>query len=319
MYATEKRRNELLTCNPSATIEQEKLDRFWNGVLERNERKPLEVRREPVQTLFKSVRAERLTYLGYDGTPIHCWLLIPLHETAEKKPCIVTFPGYTGDKGRPEGYAGWLLLGYAVLAVDARGQGGETGSLLTEAAGSVKGWVSRGITDIENSYYFAITMDVVRAVDAAADQLEIDASRIATVGASQGGGLSLLAAALNPKVSAVVADIPNMCHMDHGVLHSTSSLTEIAAYIKRYPDRLAAVMETIAHFDMLNLADRITVPVLMSVGWKDTVCLPETVYAVYNRIRSKKQINDFPYSGHEVSEYQRTKAYEFLQETFDRV
>ncbi|MOA14800.1 Cephalosporin-C deacetylase [compost metagenome] len=203
-----------------------------------------------------------------------------------------------------------------MLAVDARGQGGETGSLLTEATGSAKGWVSQGITDKEHSYYMAITMDAVRAVDAAAEQPEIDASRIATFGASQGGGLSLLAAALNPKVSAVVADIPNMCYLDYGVLHSTGSLTEIAAYIKRYPDLLEPVLETLSYFDMMNLAERITAPVLMSVGWKDTVCLPETVYAAYNRIRSQKQINDYPFSGHEVGEHQMMKAPHFLRDIF---
>ncbi|WP_397327410.1 acetylxylan esterase [Paenibacillus arenilitoris] len=321
MYATDRRRNELLACNPPATIDKDKLDLFWSGALEKHGRKPLDVRREPAATPFKSVRAERLTFAGHDDTPIRCWLLIPdfFGEDGGQKPCVVTFPGYTGDRGNPERYAGWLLQGFAVLAVDARGQGGETGSLLTESSGSVKGWVSRGITDIENSYYLAITMDAVRAVDAAARQPEIDASRIATVGASQGGGLSLLAAALNPKVGAVVADIPNMCHMDHGVLHSGSSLSEIAAYVKRYPDRLNAVMETIAHFDLLNLAERIEAPVLMSVGWKDTVCLPETVYAVYNRIRSGKRINDYPYSGHEVSEFQTSQAYAFLREAFGLV
>ena len=67
--------------------------------------------------------------------------MVPADKQSNKGlPCIVTFPGYTGDKGYPENYAAWLLLGYAVLAVDVRGQGGETGNQMPEAAGSAKGW-----------------------------------------------------------------------------------------------------------------------------------------------------------------------------------
>ncbi len=318
MNALDRRKNDLLAYNPSTTIEAEMLDRYWGEVLEQYSAKPLEVKREQVETMFPTVRAERLTYCGYDDTPIHCWLLLPQREQQrDPLPCIVTYPGYTLDKGQPERHAAWLQLGYAVLAVDVRGQGGETGSLLTQASGSVKGWVTQGITDIGSSYYLAVTMDAVRAVDAAAGQPEIDASRIAAVGGSQGGGLALLAAALNTKVSAVVADIPNMCNLDYGMLHSTGSLTELAAYVKRYPDQLNAVLDTLAYFDLLNLAERIAAPVLMSVGWKDTVCLPETVYAVFNRIRARKKINDYPFSGHEISEYQKSKAYEFIQTEFN--
>lgn len=108
-----------------------------------------------------------------------------------------------------------------------------------------------------------------------------------------------------------------MCHMDYGILHSTGSLTEVAQYIKRYPERLNLVMTTLAYFDLLNLAERIKAPVLMSVGWKDTVCIPETVYAVFNRIRSHKQMNDFPFSGHEVSEYQNREAIIFIKEALN--
>src|SRR5262249_3011595 len=150
----------------------------------------------------------------------------------------------------------------------------------------------------------------------AAAQPEVDLTKLATVGGSQGGGLALISAALNPKVTVIVADIPNLCHMDFGVLNSGSSLTEIAQHLKRFPEQTEAVLHTLAHYDMLNLAPRINVPVLMSVGWKDGVCLPETIYAVYNRITSEKLIYDYPFSGHEVSESHNRETIAFLQKYF---
>ncbi|WP_138752667.1 acetylxylan esterase [Paenibacillus sinopodophylli] len=317
MHAIEKRKSDLLAYYPPVTMDTAKLGHYWDKVLESYADKPLGIVKEMLDTPLPTVRTERLTYKGSDETPIHGLYIVPEQGLREEQlPCVVIYQGYTGDKGLPERYAAWLLLGYAVFAVDARGQGGETGNLLTTDEGAIKGWVTQGIDNIEQSYYRAITMDAVRAVDAAALQPEVDASRIAVVGGSQAGGLALLAAALNSKVSAVVADIPNMCHMDYGIMHSTGSLTEVAQYVKRYPDRLENVLHTMAHFDMLNLAERIQAPVLMSVGWKDTVCLPETVYAVFNRINSKKELNDYPFSGHEVGEYQNRAAFLFLKSIF---
>ncbi|OMF38684.1 acetylesterase [Paenibacillus sp. FSL H8-0548] len=318
MNAIDRRKNDLLAYNPQATIGADELDNYWENTLSGYAERPLAITRETVATPFPAIIAERLSYKGSDDTLIHGLYILPQQRIAgEKLPCVVIYQGYTGDKGLPERYASWLLLGYAVFAVDARGQSGETGNLLTSEEGQVKGWVTQGISHVEQSYYHAITMDAVRAVDVASLQPEVDASRIAVVGGSQGGGLALLAASLNSKVSAVVADIPNMCHMDYGILHSTGSLTEVAQYIKRYPERLNLVMTTLAYFDLLNLAERIKAPVLMSVGWKDTVCIPETVYAVFNRIRSHKQMNDFPFSGHEVSEYQNREAIIFIKEALN--
>ncbi|MDD9267304.1 acetylxylan esterase [Paenibacillus sp. GCM10023248] len=318
MNVITKRKKELEQYMPAATLERDYIDAFWSGMLELSARQPLAVHRERTDSLFPAVRMDKLTYSGHDGTPIHTWFLVPENrQEGSKPPCIITFPGYTGDKGLPERYAVWLLLGYAVLAVDARGQTGETGNYLQDETGAAKGWVSRNLLNKERSYYMALALDVVRAVEAAALQPEIDPGRIAAVGTSQGGGMALLAGALCPNVKAVVANIPNLCHLDYGVLHSTGSLTEVAQYVKRHPDDLDAALDALAHFDIINLAHRIEAPVLMSVGWKDTVCMPETVYAAYNRLTCAKRIYDYPFSGHETGEEHQRKVIRFLQEIFE--
>ncbi|MBP3965974.1 acetylxylan esterase [Paenibacillus sp. DLE-14] len=307
-----------MNCSAELTMDPDQLQAFWDRVLRKYDDIPLELRRERADSPFPGITVDKITYKGFDDTPIHGWFIVPqaAASAGTKLPCIVTFPGYTDDRGYPERYASWLLLGYAVFAVDVRGQGGETGNYMPEQAGSVKGWVSGNLLEPEGSYYHALTLDVVRAIDAAAAQPEVDPDRLASVGGSQGGGLALISAALNPKVTAIIADIPNMCNMDHGVLHSSSSLSEVAQHLKRYPDQLEPVLRTLAHYDMLNLASRIKVPVLMSVGWKDGVCLPETIYAVYNRITSEKAIFDYPFSGHEIGEYHNRERILFLQKQF---
>lgn len=49
--------------------------------------------------------------------------------------------------------------------------------------------------------------------------------RIAVVGGTKAEGLVLITAALSDKLALTIASIPNMCHMDQGMLTSTCSLT----------------------------------------------------------------------------------------------
>ena len=168
-----------------------------------------------------------------------------------------------------------------------------------------------------NSITKPLRMNAIRAVDVALQLPAVNSNKIAVFGISQGGGLALLAGALHSSVAAIIADIPNMCHMDYGIMHSTGSLTEIAQYVKRYPDQLGDVLEALAYFDMLNLASRIHAPVLMSVGWKEkNTSVPETIYSVYNRLNTDKRIYDYPFNGHEVGEFHNRERIQFLSSLF---
>lgn len=318
MNMIETRRQELENCRPEPTLDAETVNRFWDEILAEYEHKPLQLSVVPEATPYAGMQVSKVSFKGFDETGINAWYITPLtkEQTAETLPCVVTFPGYSGDRGYPERYASWVLLGYAVLAVDVRGQLGETGNLLHQETGMTRGWITQGILEKENSYYMAVAMDAIRAVDVAAQLPGVDPARIGITGGSQGGGLALLAGALNRRVAAIAADIPNLCRLDYGVLNSTSSLTEVADYVKRYPEHLERVLHNLAYFDIMNLAHRFTAPILMSVGWKDTVCLPETIYAAYNRIVSSKQMLDYPFSGHEVGEYHLREKVMFFQKHF---
>lgn len=305
----------------------EDLHEFWERALDQARRKPLNETVEETETPLAHAKVYKVTFEGYDDTPIHAWYIVPTFalgqsegsgEKAEesdfgKVPCIVHFHGYTGGKGYPEAYAPWLLTGSAVLAVDVRGQAGETGNRLDQSYGMIKGWVTQGILDKERSYYQAIAIDAFKACELAGKLPYADPSNVIVMGGSQGGGLALVAAALSDIPSICVAMIPNMCHMDFGILNSTSSLAEIAAFLQQYPQHTDAVMDTIRYFDMMNLADRIDIPTMVTAGGKDSVCMPETIFAVYNQLTSKKEIHVYPFMGHEVEGDQIRKAMHFIQ------
>ncbi|PYI53909.1 acetylxylan esterase [Paenibacillus flagellatus] len=312
MNAIQNRLAVLESYRPELTARSD-LDTFWNETLRQFASKPLNDTKTLTEPLFPGMDVYDVRYEGFDDTPIAGWFLVPALERGRKVPCIVTFHGYTGGRGYPERYAQWVLMGYAVLALDVRGQRGDTGNRLASPHGMAKGWISQGIMDKYNCYYRAVAIDAVKAVEWASRQDEVDGSRIVVEGSSQGGGLALLAAALSDKPALAVANVPNMCHMDFGVLNSTGSLTELAAFVNEFPDRLDAVLDTLSYFDIMNLAERIRIPVIVSVGLKDTVCMPETVYAAYNRLTCEKEIHAYPFMGHEHIGYHNRKTIEFVK------
>lgn len=314
MNAITRRREELLMYMPPLTQGKDELEAYWRPHLQAVSQRPLNGKRKRVEEeFFPGTEVCRISYEGYDDTPLYGWFMVPPVRSADKLPCIIVYPGYTADCGHPEKHASWLLQGYCVLAVDVRGQGGETGNRLQAECGQSKGWMTQGIAGRGTPYYLAVLIDALRAIEFAAEQPEVDNRRIVVAGTSQGGGLALGAAALGGMtkeaavgvspavpVRAVLADIPNLCHLDYAIMHSTGSLTEAAGYLNRYPERLQDVLCNLARFDVMNMAAYIKAPVLISVGWKDSVCPPETVYAAYNRIHAVKAIRDYPFAGHDV-------------------
>ncbi|MFD0715971.1 acetylxylan esterase [Paenibacillus sp. GCM10027626] len=314
-HAVSRRIAELEQFMPPLTAKDD-FSAFWKTALQQAASRPLQAMRKPQPSPMPYVDVFKVEYNGYDDTPIAGWFIVPRFAKQEKLPCLVHFHGYTGSKGYPEQYAQFALMGMAVFAVDIRGQGGETGNLLPQQFGMTAGWMTQGILDKDNCYYKAITIDAMKALDWAAAQAEVDPERIVAYGGSQGGGLVLVTAALSDKPAIAIADIPNMCHMDYGILNSTGSVTEAARFLERFPDQLEAVLDTLSYFDVMNLADRIQIPLLVSCCLKDTISMPEMIFAAYNRITSPKEIQVYPFTGHAVVGYQNRRALEFITRHF---
>ncbi|MBS2968214.1 acetylxylan esterase [Metabacillus sp. KIGAM252] len=321
MNALETQIEQLLAYSAAPTISPEKLSDFWKKNLTKFNGIPVDVRFSKTADLFPSVDIYSAVFYGSDDTPLHAQLLIPRFAKDEQLPCAIVYHGYGDSKGFPEKHAALLLMGVAVFAVDVRGQGGETGNHLTSTYGMASGWITQGILDPENSYFQAIVLDAVRAVDAAASHPRVDGSRLFTAGLSQGGGLALMTAALcGEKLKFTSAAFPGMCHMDLGIMKSTGSLSEAAFFVRKHPEHLSKVLYTLSLFDVLNHARAIKVPVHIQVGLKDPVCIPETIIAVYNRIPSRKKLAVHPFTAHEMTEHLQRRMLEYVRdELFEEI
>jgi len=59
------------------------------------------------------------------------------------------------------------------------------------------------------------------------------------------------------------------------------------------------VHRTLQFFDGVTFASRATAPALFSAALRDTVCPPSTVYGAYHEYGGEKEIEVWPYNGHE--------------------
>lgn len=273
---------------------------FWEDAVTRCRTAPLNSFGGPVAYPVPGMEVRDLTFEGLDGTPVKTWLILPPSASVtDKVPVVVHFHGAGCSRGDAFTFAPWILAGCAVLSCDFRMQRGTTGSV-TGFDGNIKfGWWILGICDLKKSYQYCVWTDCLRAIRLARETPEIDATRMAVSGASQGGGMALGMAALDPGLALCMADVPSSCQMDERIFQRSGGASGIADYLNVFPDRIDTVSRNLSYFDNLNHASTISCPVLVSCGLKDPVCPPACVYAAYNKITAPKSMAVFPFAGHE--------------------
>ncbi len=312
--------DQLLTYAPPTTAQPD-FDSFWQRTLSETRAHDLMPVLDVVEYPIRSVLAHKLSFAGYGGHRINGWYLLPRGYEAEQVPVVLVVHGYTGGAGLVHMHLPWVQMGCAVISVDTRGQGGETGEAGGYEGGSVMGWMTNGILDPEGYYYRRAYTDCVRAVDFIHARPELDSSRICVTGGSQGGGLSIAVAGLDSRVKVVMPDVPFLCHFKRAVdITPSGPYPEIANYLAKYPDHVEPAFRTLSYFDGMNLAARIAPDSknLWSVGLWDDICPPSTVFAAYNACPAdSKDIAIYPYNKHEGGHgWQRERQIAFLAETF---
>jgi cephalosporin-C deacetylase len=115
------------------------------------------------------------------------------------------------------------------------------------------------------------------------------------MGISQGGGLVLATAALDPRIKAVVARIPFLCNMRVAATIVGSLANTL---LTRYGALSSQNLNTFDYFDPLNLARRIQAPTFMCAGGRDTTCPLATIRPVFDNLAGVKLLAIYPKMDH---------------------
>jgi len=261
-----------------------------------------------VDTPLTRVRVRDVEFSGAEGHRIRAWLLTPVGVEGDL-PCLVQYIGYGGGRSLPHEFTLWPSAGWATLVMDTRGQGwADTPDPGYAANPQETGFVTRGILDPSTHYYTRVFVDAARAVDVARELPGIDPRRVAVGGGSQGGAITIAAAALVPDVIGALVGVPFWCDVERACrLVDTVPYVELAHYLKARPYDLDAVRRTLSYVDGTVLAGFATAPSLFEIGLMDDVCPPSTCYAAYNAWAGPKEVREYHWSGHEGGDSHHTR------------
>lgn len=218
-----------------------------------------------------------------------------------KYPAILKVPGagvrsYSGDTGLAARGAIVLEVGIHGIPVN----------MAKEVYDALSGGALRGYWNFNNDnrdtyYYRRVYLGCVRANDFLTSRDNWDGTNLLVMGASQGGQLSIVTAALDNRVTALAATHPAGCDWTGylqgragGWPHPFKPNDDGSPSAHTTPAKIG----TLRYFDAVNFARRLKVPGHYIWGYNDETCPPTSMFAAFNAITAPKELHLLLEVGH---------------------
>ncbi|HRO45533.1 acetylxylan esterase [Agriterribacter sp.] len=230
------------------------------------------------------------------GTRLYGILCIPKKEG--KYPALLQVPGagvrpYAGDIANAE--KGIITFQIGIHGVPVNMDVSVYNNLAT---GALAGYWNYNLDDKDRYYYKRVYLGCVRANDFLTGLPQYDGKQLAVMGGSQGGALSIVTVALDPRVKFLAALYP--------------ALSDVTGYLKGraggWPhlfdknnlafNNTKEKINTAGYYDVVNFARQLKVPGIYTLGFNDETCPPTSMYAAYNVITAPKELFIVPETGH---------------------
>lgn len=251
-----------------------------------------------------ALEAYHLTFTGTGGARIYAKYMRP-KAIKDKLPAILCFHGYSGASESWISLSAWAGAGFCVAAIDVRGQGGRSEDVGGVKGNTLQGQIIRGLEeeDPHKLLFRDIFLDTAMLARVVAGFPEVDETRLAARGGSQGGGLTMACAALCDIKAAAptypfLSDYQRVWEMDL----AENAYVELQQYFRRFDPthaRQKEIFTKLGYIDIQHLASRIRGKIHMFTGLMDKICPPSTQFACYNKITSPKEVTFYPDFGHE--------------------
>ena len=280
---------------------------YWNNAKAELATIPIDARMTLLpERCTESVNVYHVNLQNYKvGTRLYGILCVPKKEG--KYPALLQVPGagirsYSGDIANAEKGIITFQIGIHGIPVDM-----DASVYNNLAAGALANYWNINLDDKDRYYYKRVYLGCVRANDFLTSLPQYDGRNLGVIGGSQGGALSIITAALDPRVKCLAVFYP--------------ALSDVTGYLKGRaggwphlfaPNNLAfnntkEKINTAGYYDVVNFARQLKVPGIYTLGFNDETCPPTSMFAAYNVIGAPKELFIVPETGHWTFPEQREK------------
>ena len=270
-------------------------DSFWAKALKEMRSIDPKMKMTPNSTVRVSyAECFDLNWTGVGGARIHAKLLRPM-TISKPRPAVLVFHGYSMSSGDWSTKLAYAAEGFTVAALDCRGQGGTSEDKGGVHGTTLRGHIIRGLDGKPEELLFRqVFLDAAQMAQIVMDLPGVIPDRLGAIGSSQGGGLALACAALEPRIKRIapchpfLSDYQRVWDMDL----DKDAYDELRYYFRSFDPlhkREKEIFNKLGYIDVQHLASRIKAETLMAITLQDSVCPPSTQFAAFNKIKSKKR------------------------------
>jgi len=287
---------------------------FWEKAKQDNAAIPIDAR----MTLLPDRCTEKVNVYHVNlqnyrlGSRFYGILCVPKAEG--KYPALLRVPGagvrpYNGDVATAEQGVITFEVGIHGIPVTMEPQ-----LYSALGAGALYRYFTFNLDDKDQYYYKRVYLGCVRANDFLFSLPRFDGTNLAVTGGSQGGALSIVTAALDPRVKYLASYYPALSDVTGYLQERAGGWPHIFDKNNAAINNTKAKLEAISYYDVVNFARQLKVPGLYSWGFNDEVCPPTSMYAAYNVITAPKELYLALETGHWTYPEQRDKFDAWLLE-----
>ena len=300
------------------TREPDDFKAYWDKALSEDRTYPLKYTREWVKEMSDETTDCYLIHLELNRQKqsLYGYLLMPKGAKKGTCPVVLTPPG-AGVKtikevtSRPYYQeAGMIRFVTEIHGLNPTLPESTFEEIRRAFEGKDKGYLHNGLDDRDHYYMRHVYLGLVRCIDLLCSLPEWDGKNVITMGGSQGGALSIVAAALDRRVTQCVANHPALADMAAGSAGLTSGYPHFNAERGLYTE---GNIRTMSYYDVVNFARYVKAETFLTWGFNDNTCPPTTSYAVWNTLTCPKESLITPINEHWTSDATNRAQMEWIR------
>ena len=280
---------------------------YWDNLKAQLNALPMQVKTAPLtvpEQYQDKYTCEDVEINCLGPAPMRAYVAKPVGAKEKSLPIIILCraAGVKGDWCRcsVNECMGNAALGNGALSLDLNahgmlnGQADDYYQMLED--GLLNKYYEYNAADRETYYFRGMYLRVLRAIAYMTSLPEWDGRRLLVIGESQGGGQAVAAAGLDPRVSAVVLNVPAMQDLGGARKERLSGWPQP---IENHQDLSSAQLDnTLPYFDGSQLIRHSQAEIFCEIGLIDTTCPPSAVFSSLNNAKGKKTVKCVPYRTH---------------------